>query len=246
MRFFKISIFFDSIELSKDKSNSKDKRKMKDLGKRKIFTGIVLVSAFAIFTYLLQIVDVKPLGVNETDLGFFTFNSVFHKLFGVNMTIYIITDWAGLVPIFVALSFGILGFIQLIKRKSLFKVDADILILGVYYIVVSTLYVVFEMIPINYRPILINGFMETSYPSSTTLLVIGVMPTLAEQVHRRCKRTVIKTMVTILTSGFSVLMVLGRLISGVHWFTDILGSVIISIGLFYIYKGSVLIFCEKS
>ena len=218
---------------------------MKETGKRKILLGLVFVIIFAIFTWLVQTVDVKPLGVNGTNIGFSTFNCMFHKLCGVNMTLYTITDWAGLIPIFVAVSFGIMGLAQLIRRKSLIKVDIDILILGVYYVVVASLYVVFEMIPINFRPILINGFMETSYPSSTTLLVLGVMPTLAEQINRRCKNGIIKLLLYVFTIAFSIWMVVGRLISGVNWFTDILGSVIISVGLFYMYKGVILIAVKK-
>lgn len=218
---------------------------MKKMGKRKLLIGLVLVAIFALFTWLVQNIDVKPFGVDGTDIGFSTFNCMFHKLFGVNMILYIITDWAGLIPIFVVFSFGMVGLVQLIKRKSFIKVDGDILILGVYYFVVATFYVVFEIIPINYRPILINGFMETSYPSSTTLLVVGVMPTLAEQICRRCKKAAIKAMATILIDSFSVFMVVGRLISGVHWFTDILGAILISLGLFYIYKGFVLMCAGK-
>lgn len=219
---------------------------MKEMGKRRIFIGTAFVALFAIFTLLVQIVDVKPLGVNGTNIGFSSFNLMFHKLCGVNMTLYTITDWAGLVPIFVALSFGAVGLVQLIKRRNLLKVDTDILVLGIYYIVVATVYIVFETIHINFRPILINGFMETSYPSSTTLLSLGVMPTLTEQISRRCKNTKIKTPINIINFGFTAFMVVGRLISGVHWFTDILGSIIISAGLFYIYKGFVLIFSKNA
>lgn len=233
------------MELPKGRLKSKGVKKMKEKGKRKILFGLVLIIIFIIFTWFVQTIDVKPLGVNETDIGFSTFNCAFHKLCGVNMTLYVITDWAGLVPIFVAFSFGVLGFVQLVKRKSFIKVDTDILILGLYYVVVITLYVVFEMIRINYRPILINGFMETSYPSSTTLLVLGVMPTLMEQLNRRCKNGVVKITVCVFTIMFSIFVVVGRLVSGVHWFTDILGSLIISVGLFYVYKGFALIISEK-
>ena len=218
---------------------------MRETGKRKIWIGLVFIVAFVIFTWLVQIVDVKPLGVNGTDIGFSTLNCMFHKLFGVNMTLYTITDWAGLVPIFVAVSFGIMGLAQLIRRRNLLKVDTDILVLGVYYIVLAGLYVVFETISINFRPILIHGFMETSYPSSTTLLVMGVMPTLAEQICRRGKTGAVKLAVCILTALFSAFMVVGRLISGVHWFTDILGAVLVSVGLFYVYRGFVLILSKK-
>ena len=217
---------------------------MKKNGKRVLFIGSILVVAFAVWTALIQIVDVQPIGQNGTDIGFASFNRWFHKLTGVHMTIYTITDWLGLIPLFVCMIFGVIGMVQLIKRRSLFKVDYDIIFLGIYYIIVIFGYLVFEMIPINYRPILIEGFMEASYPSSTTLLVLSVMPTLIFQVNLRLKNVSVKKMICILTSIFSVFMVIGRLVSGVHWFTDIVGSVLLSAGLFCIYKAVVML-CYK-
>lgn len=134
--------------------------------------GTGLIIAFVVWTVLMLIVDVQALGQNGTNIGFATFNLWFHKLTGVHMSIYTITDWLGLVPIFVCLFFGSFGLMQLIRRKSLFKVDYDIIILGIYYIVVIAIFFAFEVVPINYRPILIDGVMEASYPSSTTLLAI--------------------------------------------------------------------------
>lgn len=218
---------------------------MKKNGKRKLVLGSILVVAFAVWTALIQSVDVQPVGQNGTDIGFATFNSWFHQLTGVHMTIYTITDWLGLVPIFVCMIFGMLGFIQLVKRRSLFKVDYDIIFLGIYYVIVIFGYLIFEMIPINYRPILIEGFMEASYPSSTTLLVLSVMPTLVEQVNRRVEQVVVKKIIFMFTICFSAYMVIGRLVSGVHWFTDIVGSIILSVGLFYIYKAAVLLNCKE-
>lgn len=217
---------------------------MKKNGKRVLFIGSILVAAFAVWTALIQIVDVQPIGQNGTDIGFASFNHWFHKLTGVHMTIYTITDWLGLIPLFVCMIFGVIGMVQLIKRRSLFKVDYDIIFLGMYYIIVIFSYLVFEMIPINYRPILIEGFMEASYPSSTTLLVLSVMPTLIFQVNLRLKNVSLKKMICILTSIFSAFMVIGRLVSGVHWFTDIVGSVLLSAGLFCIYKAVVML-CYK-
>ncbi|MBP1564911.1 MAG: hypothetical protein J6A58_04045 [Oscillospiraceae bacterium] len=107
------------------------------------------------------------------------------------MTIYHITDWLGLVPLFCCMIYGAIGFVQLLQRKSLLKVDIDILLLGVYYVIAIFGYLIFEMIPINYRPILIDGRMEVSYPSSTTLLVSSVMPTVIFQIDRRIKNRVV-------------------------------------------------------
>lgn len=217
---------------------------MKKQGKRFLFWGSIAIAVFVLWTVLIQTVDVQPFGANGTDIGFAAVNFQFHKLTGVHMAIYTITDWLGLVPVFICIIFGGMGFVQLVQKRSIFKVDRDIIFLGVYYIIVILGYLLFEMIPINYRPILIEGFLEASYPSSTTLLVLSVMPTLAEQVNRRAKSAIVKAGIKAFVICFSVFMVVGRLISGVHWLTDIVGSIMLSLGLFCIYKASVLL-CDK-
>lgn len=217
---------------------------MKKNGKKQLISGGVLLVGFAIWTWLIQWVDVQPAGQGETDIGFASFNGWLHSVTGVHMSIYTITDWAGLVPIFVCMVFGGIGLCQLMKRRSLFKVDRDLILLGIYYVAVIFGYLIFEMIPINYRPILIEGILEASYPSSTTLLVLGVMPTLIFQVNRRVTNLTVKRIVCALAIAFSAFMVIGRLIAGVHWFTDIVGAVILSAGLFCLYKASVLMLCD--
>lgn len=207
--------------------------------KRNLTTGIFLLTAFALWTVLIIFVDVQAVGPNASKVGFASFNTWFHQLTGVHMMLYTVTDWLGLVPIAVCLCFGCLGLCQLIKRRSLFKVDADILLLGGYYILVIFGYLFFEMVPLNYRPILIDGFLEASYPSSTTLLVLSVMPTLIFQIKRRSHNKTVKNVVIGFAVLFSALMVIGRLISGVHWATDIIGSVLLSFGLFKLYQSAV-------
>lgn len=213
---------------------------MKTKGMKNLISGIVFIIFFTIWTILIKRIDVQPIGANVTNIGFAIINGWFHSLTGVNMTLYTITDWLGLVPIFICMFFGFMGLIQLIKRKNLLKVDLDIILLGVYYVIVILCYLIFEMHPINYRPILINGFMEASYPSSTTLLVLCVMSTLVFQANQRLKSITLKRFITIFAVAFSAFMVVGRLISGVHWLTDIIGSCLLSAGLFYAYKGIVL------
>ena len=212
---------------------------MKKDGKRQLFIGITSVVAFIVWTVLIQAVDVQPMGQNGTDIGFATWNIGFHDLTGVHMGIYILTDWLGLIPLLICMLFAGMGFVQLIKRRSLFQVDYDIILLGIYYVIVILCYLLFERFPVNYRPILIDGVMEASYPSSTTLLVLCVMPTITFQVKRRLKNAVVAKRIGVLVRIFSWSMVIGRLISGVHWFTDIVGSVMLSVGLFCVYKAAV-------
>ena len=215
---------------------------MKKNEKKILLIGSIFLAMFAVWTALILTVDVQPLGQNGTSIGFAAFNCWFHHFTGVNMAIYTITDWMGLVPVIICLIFAGIGMVQLIKRRSFFRVDADIMILGVYFVVIVFLaYAIFEMIPINYRPILIEGRMEASYPSSTTLLVLSVMPALIEQIQRRPSDITAKRIIKIAAIAFSTFMVIGRLVSGVHWFTDIVGGVLLSAGLFMLYKTAVML-----
>ena len=230
-----------------DKSNEKEKAmQFATKGRNNdLAVSVALLAAFALWTALVQCVDVQPVGQNGTNIGFATFNVWFHGVTGVHMGIYTVTDWLGLVPIAICLCFGVLGIMQLVRRRSLLRVDADLLLLGAYYIVVILCYLVFEMVPINYRPIPIDGIMEASYPSSTTLLVLSVMPTLKFQVDRRAKGPAAKSAAIAFVVAFSALMVLGRLVAGVHWATDIVGAVLLATALFMAYRAAVALADRK-
>lgn len=210
-----------------------------------VLAGILLLMGFAVWTFLIQEVDVQPIGPNGSSVGFAALNGWFHQLTGVHWMLYTLTDWLGLVPICVCLIFAGAGFVQLVHRKSLLKVDLDIILLGVYYVLVIFGYLLFEMVPINYRPVLIEGFLEASYPSSTTLLVLSVMPTLYFQAQRRLTASALRQAIRIFSVLFSAFMVIGRLVSGVHWLTDIVGAVLLSSGIFLIYKASVNFLCKR-
>lgn len=205
-------------------------------GKKNLISGILCLIIFVLWTELILTVDVQAVGVNGTKIGLATLNTWFHDLTGVNMRLYVITDWLGLIPVFVCIFFGMVGFLELLKRKSVLRVDPDILLLGIYYVTVISAYIIFEMFPLNFRPVLIDGVMEASYPSSTVLLVLSIMPTLVFQSNRRIENNGIKITVIVLSVIFSVFMVVGRLLSGVHWVTDIVGSCFLSAGLFNVYK----------
>ena len=212
---------------------------MKRTEKRNLLTGLGLLAVFGIWTLLILVIDVQPVGPNGSPVGFAAFNAWFHRITGVHMTLYTVTDWLGLVPILICICFGILGAVQLFGRRSLRRVDPDILLLGAYYILVIAAYLFFEMVPVNYRPVLIGGVLEASYPSSTTLLVLSVMPTLEFQAFLRLPGGPVRKAAAAFTWLFSAFMVVGRLVAGVHWATDIVGSVLLSFGLFMLYRFAV-------
>ena len=209
---------------------------MKKISKKKIFVALGFAALFVLWTVLLGLVDVDNVGPRSSHVGFSSLNSAFHSLTGVHMTLYVITDWLGLVPLGIAFAYAVFGFIQLCKRKSLFKVDKSILVLGVFYVAVIFIYVFFENVVINYRPVLINGYLEVSYPSSTTLLTMCVMPTCQMELSSRIKKRKLNLILTALICGFTAFMVICRLISGVHWITDIIGGGLISAALVLTYS----------
>lgn len=203
--------------------------------KRNLYFAVLFIAAFVLWTALVSIVDVKPIGPQDSSVGFSALNGAVHRLTGVNMTLYTITDWLGLIPIGVALGFAILGLVQLITRRSLLKVDSDVLALGAFYVAVIVVYVFFEIVVVNYRPILIEGRLEASYPSSTTMLASCVIPTAAMQFKSRIKGGRARKCVVIALALFTAFMVIGRILSGVHWITDIIGGTLISAGLVMAY-----------
>ena len=209
---------------------------MKKEKRKQICISLIFIATFILWTIAVKVIDVQEIGPRATSVGFATLNGYFHNLTGVNMTLYNITDWLGLVPVAIAFGFGVLGLIQWIKRKNILKVDYDILVLGVFYIIVFAAYILFEMLVINYRPVLINGYLEASYPSSTTLLVLCVMPTALMQLKTRIKNSRLNKCISFAIIAFMVFMVVVRLISGVHWITDIIGGGLLSTGLVLMYR----------
>ena len=209
---------------------------MKKENQRNFCIATCMLLAFLLWTAAIQFVDVQAIGPQKSSVGFATINQFVHNLTGVHLSLYTITDWLGLVPVMFVMGFGTLGLIQWIKRKHLLKVDYSILVLGGFYIVVMAVYVLFEMLVVNYRPVLIGGILEASYPSSTTMLVMCVMSTAIVQFNARIKNNVLKRCVTYAITAFIAFMVIGRLISGVHWFTDIIGGALLSAGLVRMYR----------
>ena len=197
--------------------------------------AMCLMAAFALWTAAVGFVDVQAIGPQGSAGGFATLNGFFHNLTGVHMSLYLITDWLSLIPLGFVPGFALLGLVQWIKRRKLLRVDYSILVLGGFYVVVMAVFVLFELFVVNYRPVLIDGQLEASYPSSTTMLVMCVMPTAMMQLNARLRNQALRRCVTFSMATFMVFMVIGRLVSGVHWLTDIVGGALLSAGLVMLY-----------
>ena len=210
---------------------------MKTFGK-KLGASMLMLAAFALWTAAVCCMDVKAIGPEGSSVGFAGINRFVHDLTGVHMGLYVITDWLSLIPAGICMGFGMLGLGQWIGRKHLLRVDRSILVLGGFYIAVAAAYLLFEMLVINYRPVLIDGVLEASYPSSTTMMVLCVMLTAMMQINSRIGNRMLRNSVRVLILGFTAFMVIGRLISGVHWMSDIVGGALLSAGLVMLYDAA--------
>ena len=198
---------------------------------------------FGLLTVLLIILvkcaDVHAIGPGETYIGLSHINQYAFQSTGVNMIWYNITDWLGIVAIITALLFAAIGLVQMIRRKSLVKVDKNILALGVLYVLVICLYIFFEIVVVNYRPVIMPGsdHPEASFPSSHTMLVSVILGSAMIQINRYVKNKILRNVLVAASALIICVTIVGRLISGVHWFTDIVGGIFISAFLICLYSG---------
>ena len=207
---------------------------MEKVKKLYLITAILLVVSIA-YIIMVKSIDVKAIGpVNpetgvKSEVGFATMNDAAKNMIGESHAWYKITKYSGYAALLLAAGYGIYGFIELLKKKSIFKVDKRIITLGVFYVVVLAIYVLFELWIVNYRPVLEeSGELEASFPSSHTVLAICVCGSSLFVSKYFIKNKNIKKIIDVIALVLLVVTLGGRIISGVHWMSDIIGGIIIS------------------
>ena len=213
--------------------------------KKYFIFGAISFVLFAILTVLVKTVDVKPIGPLGSEIGLSGINIYFRDLIGVNMTLYNVTELLGYLAIAVAAYFAGLGVGQLAKRKSIKAVDRNLIVLGGFFVAVACAYLLFEIAVINYRPIITDGELEASFPSSHTMLSFCVFGAAIHQLLNRISNKALRAASASVCAVLIAATVVGRLLSGVHWFTDIIGGILISISLLMFYIGSCAFFKEN-
>ena len=205
---------------------------------KKFANSYIFASLFVFFSLWIRIFDVQPVGPEGSNIGFASLNVAVHEFFGMHLFWYKLTQLLGVAAIAVAAVFAVVGFIQLIKRKSLLKVDKKILMLGAIYILVILFYVFFEKVPFNYRPVVLDPAegLEPSYPSTHTMIILTIFGTLISVIGDYIKNPKLVLVIKIVCLIIMAVTIIGRLICGVHWFTDIAGGVIISLFFINLFK----------
>ena len=219
---------------------------MKSQTKSNIIITACLFLVFIIFTIIVKYVDVKAVGPLQSEVGLASINLAVFKVFGTSKVMYDITEILGYLTFLVIAFFAGLGLYQLIKYKSIKKVDYKMLVLGGFYVVVLIFYALFEIVIVNYRPVLVEGGLEASYPSSHTMLSVCVISSamiIASEMLSGKKGLSI----TVVIIGYALILltVIGRLLSGVHWFTDIFGGVLLLFALIMLFYTAIEFIREK-
>ncbi len=196
----------------------------------------LLLAAFGALVAMLLTYDRQPVGPQNSVIGFAGINFKVWNTLGESALWYEITEALGLVALAAVGGIALLALVRLIKCKSLLKLDGDLWITAAFLAVMAALYVFFEVVVINYRPVLEEGQLAASFPSSHTMLVFCVMWAAAAQCARRIRPKSIRVAAVGVCVLIIVVTAVGRLCSGVHWLTDILGSVLLSGGLGLLYS----------
>ena len=206
--------------------------------KKKTILSAISAVLFVLLIIMLKTIDVKPLGPADTLIGLSALNTSFHSLTGVDYFLYKVTDILGTLALMVAALFALIGLIQFIKRRSIIKVDGEIKCLGILYIVTLFIYALFEKLIINYRPVILPGdtLPEASFPSSHTMLTLVIMVSTILIVGKYIKDSRLLLSARIICGVIAAVTVIGRLLCGVHWLTDIAGGILISLVLLFLFS----------
>ncbi|MBR0431578.1 phosphatase PAP2 family protein [Candidatus Saccharibacteria bacterium] len=202
-----------------------------------ILAGVFAVISI-IFTVLVTLIDVKLVGAGHTAVGFSAINDVIFRWLGTSTFWDKFSDYCLLFSIFIMLCFAAFGLFQWIKRKNLKKVDIDIFLLGGTYMLLFALYFIFDHIVINYRPVLEEGQLINSFPSSHIMCIIGVIATTIFELPRYIKSKTARVILTILLIIFMGVSAFARVASGMHWFTDVLAAIFFGLTIAFAFMGA--------
>ena len=173
-------------------------------------------------------------------------NDAIFEFFGFNQTWKTITDILLIGVLALVAVLAVCGLVQLIKRRSLKAVDAELTAMIPSLALVAVIYYVFEKVWIlNYRPVLVNGLAEPSFPSTHALITTTVLGMLVFALPKYIKSRKLRVLIDVALIAVILVMAFGRVASGMHWATDALAGVIFGFDLALVYGGVLKMMKER-
>ena len=209
---------------------------MKKQGYIYLIVACVLLAAFVALTICLLFVDVRAAGESGAEVGFATINQKVWQAIGQSAAALTVSEVCGLCMIAAVGAFGVTGLVQVIRRKGFLRADKELYVMAGGLVLLAAAYVFFEIFVVNCRPVLDEGELAASYPSSHAMLATAVAGMGMAYLHSRQRKGVLINVLIGLLNGVSVATVACRLLGGVHWLSDIVGGVLLGMVIVYAYR----------
>ena len=203
----------------------------------KLIVGAAFFVLFLVLIVLLKAVDVELDANTGKEIGLSSLNFAARDAIGERFGLYDLTEYLGYLAILIAACFAVWAVVRFFfARFDLRKTGLDFAVLAGLYVAVIFFYVLFEFLVINYRPILLDGKAEASFPSSHTMLAITVFVSASRILYRRFNLRVSPVLFSLPFYLLAAFVTVARLLSGVHWLTDIVGGVLLSTALLFLFS----------
>ena len=197
--------------------------------KRWWWVAVACTVIFILFTIMVTALDGQT--VDGHRLGLATMNGWWRDLVGVNAAWRVVSDVVAVGTVFGAVGLLIVQIVAVVRGRGLRPVVRDWWGVDLVLISLGICYGLFQIVVINYRPLLMHGVAEASYPSSHVLLFATVWPLLILTLWRMTKRRWVR--VTVMVVGMMVMLagIVARALSGYHWLSDLVGGVLLGVTL---------------
>lgn len=205
----------------------------------KTLIGAAFMLLFLVLIVLLKTVDVAAIGPLDEKVGLSGINGRVYRQLGMNRAMYDVTEKLTVAAFISPAAFFVVALCQLIGKKSINKVDRDIIVFGMFMFVLLAIYMLFDsVLSVNSRPVLLDSGLEPSFPSSHTLLFGFIGPATVILLAKRIKNKPALIAAGVAIYAVTAFVIIGRLIAGVHWFTDIVGGILLSASLVFLFSAA--------
>lgn len=194
-----------------------------------------IISLCCLLGFIVLLIVVKTVNVKTNALG------IEVGLYSINNSLLpsvSITEFGSLSDILMLISFvffgivGLMGISEFLKKRSLRKVNHIYYLYVCMLLLIVIIYLFFEIVTVNYRPILIDGVKEASFPSShifiTSSLVLCSCYVFSKYIGKNYSKSLY-----IISIIMIIFVTFGRLLSKNHWFTDCIAGLLISFVLYF-------------
>ncbi len=217
---------------------------MKKLPKPVVALGAAAICSlfsFVLLVVLLKTLDVRAVGPLDSYVGLASLNASVFAALGVNENFELFTALLGGVALLTA-GGGVAAYVVYlaVKKTKIRQIPPLFWATCVTLGLLMAAYLLFEVVVINYRPVLEDGALAASFPSSHTLLAVAVFGMVIPY-GLAIPNAPLKWSVVVVSAVLAVLSVAGRLLAGVHWVTDIAGGVLL--GLFFAFAFGAVFSC---